>query len=67
MVKWEYLVVPLDAVGGLKKGAADLRPEHLSELGLLGWEAVPERVRCSPVAAPARCWPARRTGPAADS
>ena len=38
--KWEYLVVPLDAVGGLKKAAADLRPEHLHEFGSLGWEAV---------------------------
>jgi hypothetical protein len=39
MEKWEYLVVPLDAVGGLKKGA-DVRREHLNELGSVGWEAV---------------------------
>jgi hypothetical protein len=40
MEKWEYLVVPLDAVGGLKKGAAGLRPEHLNELSSLGREAL---------------------------
>jgi hypothetical protein len=40
MEKWEYLVVPLDAAGGLKKRAADLQPEHLNELGTQGWEAV---------------------------
>jgi hypothetical protein len=40
MEKWEYVFVPVDTVGGLKKGGADLRPEHLNELGLLGWDAV---------------------------
>jgi hypothetical protein len=40
MEKWEYRVVPLEAVGGLKKGAADLEPERLNELGSHGWEAV---------------------------
>ena len=40
MEKWEYLVVPLDDAGGLKKGTAGLRPEHLNELGSQGWEAV---------------------------
>jgi hypothetical protein len=40
MDKWEYLVVPLDAAGGLRKRAADMRPEHLNELGAQGWEAV---------------------------
>jgi len=40
MKKWEYLVVPLAAAGGLKKGTDDWRPEHLDELGSNGWEAV---------------------------
>jgi hypothetical protein len=40
MEKWEYLVVPLEAAGGLKKGAADPQPEHLNELGSHGWQAV---------------------------
>ena len=39
MTKWEYLVVPLNEVGGLKK-TADLTPDHLNELGAQGWEAV---------------------------
>ena len=39
MTKWEYLVVPLERAGGLKKGA-DLRPDRLNELGSEGWEAV---------------------------
>jgi hypothetical protein len=37
--KWEYLVVPLDDAGSLKKGA-DLAPGRLNELGSQGWEAV---------------------------
>ena len=37
--KWEYLVVPLDEAGKVKK-SADLRPERLNELGSQGWEAV---------------------------
>jgi len=37
--KWEYLVVPLDDAGGLKKGA-DLAPARQNELGSQGWEAV---------------------------
>jgi hypothetical protein len=40
MEKWEYLVVPLEAVGGLKKRADDLQLDHLNELGSRGWEAV---------------------------
>jgi hypothetical protein len=40
MPGWEYLVVPLEAAGGLKKNAPDLRPERLNELGAEGWEAV---------------------------
>ncbi len=39
MASWEYLVVPLDQAGGLKK-KGDLRPDHLNELGAQGWEAV---------------------------
>jgi len=37
---WEYLVVPLDDAGGLKKKSMDLAPGHLNELGAQGWEAV---------------------------
>jgi hypothetical protein len=38
--KWEYLVVPLEDAGGLKKKSAGLRPAGLNELGSDGWEAV---------------------------
>jgi hypothetical protein len=38
--EWEYLVVPLEEAKGLKKHAADLRPDRLNELGSQGWEAV---------------------------
>jgi hypothetical protein len=37
--RWEYLVVPLQEAGGLKK-SADLAPERLNRLGAEGWEAV---------------------------
>jgi hypothetical protein len=37
--RWEYLVVPLDEAGGLKK-SGDLTPARLNELGAQGWEAV---------------------------
>ena len=40
MQKWEYLVVPLEDAKGLKKKAADLRPDRLNDLGAQGWEAV---------------------------
>jgi hypothetical protein len=40
MQGWEYLVVPLDRAGELKKGSGDLKPDHLDELGAQGWEAV---------------------------
>ena len=40
MDKWEYVVVPLEEAGGLKKGSATLQPEQLNELGTQGWEAV---------------------------
>lgn len=38
--RWEYSVVPLADAGGLKKKSADLKPDHLDELGSQGWEAV---------------------------
>lgn len=37
--QWEYLVVPVEDAGRVKKGT-DLRPDHLNELGAQGWEAV---------------------------
>jgi hypothetical protein len=40
MEKWEYLVVPLEAVGKLKKRSEGLAPDYLNELGTQGWEAV---------------------------
>jgi hypothetical protein len=39
MQTWEYLVVPLEAAGGLKK-RSELSPDRLNELGAQGWEAV---------------------------
>ena len=39
VMEWEYLIVPLEDAGKVKKGT-DLRPEHLNELGSQGWEAV---------------------------
>ena len=38
--RWEYLVVPLEEAGKVKKKSADLNPAHLNELGAKGWEAV---------------------------
>jgi hypothetical protein len=40
MQRWEYLVVPLEAAGGLKKKSDGLSPDRLNELGADGWEAV---------------------------
>jgi hypothetical protein len=40
MTKWEYLVVPLQEAGGIKRGSAAVRPDRLNELGSQGWEAV---------------------------
>jgi hypothetical protein len=40
MQKWEYMVVPLEAAGKLKKKSAGLTPGPLNELGAEGWEAV---------------------------
>jgi hypothetical protein len=38
--KWEYLLVPLDEAGGIKKSSGPVRPDRLNELGADGWEAV---------------------------
>jgi len=40
MTKWEYLVLPLEAAGGLKKKSTALTPDRLNEVGSQGWEAV---------------------------
>jgi hypothetical protein len=40
MQRWEYLLVPLEEAGKVKKRSADLRPDRLNELGAQGWEAV---------------------------
>lgn len=40
MQRWEYLVVPLEEAGKIKKKSPDLRPDRLNELGAQGWEAV---------------------------
>jgi len=37
--RWEYLVVPMERAGHVKKDA-DLHPDHLNELVAQGWEAV---------------------------
>lgn len=38
--RWEYLVVPLEDAGRLKKKSLDLSPDRLNQLGSDGWEAV---------------------------
>ena len=40
MQRWEYLLVPLEEAGRVKKRSAELRPDRLNELGAQGWEAV---------------------------
>ena len=40
MQRWEYLVVPLQEAGKVKKGSAGLSADRLNELGSQGWEAV---------------------------
>ena len=40
MRRWEYLIVPLEEAGKVKKRSADLRPDRLNQLGAEGWEAV---------------------------
>lgn len=38
--RWEYLVVPLEDAGRLKRKSLDLSPDRLNQLGSEGWEAV---------------------------
>jgi hypothetical protein len=40
MQKWEYMVIPLEAAGKVKKKDSGLSPDCLNELGAEGWEAV---------------------------
>jgi hypothetical protein len=40
MQKWEYMVVPLNEAGKLKKKSEPLSSDRLNELGSEGWEAV---------------------------
>jgi hypothetical protein len=40
MQQWEYMVVPLEEAGKVKKKSAGFRPQRLEELGREGWEAV---------------------------
>jgi hypothetical protein len=40
MQKWEYMVLPLNEAGKLKKKSEPLSPDRLNELGSEGWEAV---------------------------
>ncbi len=36
MQRWEYLVVPLEEAGKVKKRSTDLSPDRLNELGAQG-------------------------------
>jgi hypothetical protein len=45
MEKWEYLLVPLEEAGGLRKNSDDLSPERLNALGRQGWEAVGQTLK----------------------
>lgn len=38
--KWEYMLVPLEEAGRIKKSSDALRLDRLNELGADGWEAV---------------------------
>jgi hypothetical protein len=40
MQRWEYMVIPLNEAGKLKKRSEPLSPDRLNELGSEGWEAV---------------------------
>jgi hypothetical protein len=40
MNTWEYMVIPLEEAGGLKKSGHGVAPNLLNELGSQGWEAV---------------------------
>ena len=37
---WEYLLVPLEEAGKVKKNAEGVVPDRLNRLGTDGWEAV---------------------------
>lgn len=39
-MRWEYLLVPLEEAGNLKKKSAGEPVERLNALGAEGWEAV---------------------------
>ena len=38
--KWEYLLVPANEAGDVKKSSDGLSPSRLNALGTEGWEAV---------------------------
>ena len=40
MQKWEYMVVPLEPAGKVKRKSSGFEPDRLNELGSEGWEAV---------------------------
>lgn len=40
MQNWEYMIVPLEEAGKVKKHSAGATPDRLNELGSEGWEAV---------------------------
>ncbi len=40
MERWEYMVIPLEEAGKLKKKSSGLSNDRLNELGQEGWEAV---------------------------
>ena len=40
MQKWEYLVVPLEEAGAVKKKSEGVASDRLNALGAQGWEAV---------------------------
>lgn len=38
--QWEYMLVPIDEAGNLKKSSDGLTIDRLDKLGAEGWEAV---------------------------
>lgn len=40
MQNWEYMIVPLEEAGKVKKDSAGATPDRLHEPGSEGWEAV---------------------------
>jgi hypothetical protein len=40
MERWEYMVIPLEEAGKLKKKSSGLSHARLNELGKEGWEAI---------------------------